>query len=269
LQYLLLFFAIFIFPLSLYASDTRYYDVEIIMYEQLQAENLGAEQWQVNIEREVPEVFIELNSELPKQLNLPENILPELSFRKLPSTAYRLSEEATTIEESPGHHVLLHTAWVQPGLPQDASINVHINKTFPAGHSNDFNNKNQETTLQAPAIISSSGTLDALIRISLARYLHIETDVFLSYDESPRTINYTELQSNQTNEPPLTQSWPKQYHIKQTRNRIRSTELHYLDHPVLGMLILFTPHEVVVKNNPVNKTGSTGKPGEKTTSTRK
>jgi hypothetical protein len=36
---------------------------------------------------------------------------------------------------------------------------------------------------------------------------------------------------------------PVVYHLKQTRRRMRSRELHYLDNPVLGMLVLITPYE--------------------------
>ena len=32
-------------------------------------------------------------------------------------------------------------------------------------------------------------------------------------------------------------------HLKQKRRRIRSSELHYVDHPVLGMLIYITRYE--------------------------
>jgi hypothetical protein len=31
--------------------------------------------------------------------------------------------------------------------------------------------------------------------------------------------------------------------MNQLRRRIRSKELHYLDHPVMGMLLLITPYE--------------------------
>ena len=39
--------------------------------------------------------------------------------------------------------------------------------------------------------------------------------------------------------------------IKQKRRRIRSNELHYIDHPVLGILLRITPYEKpedIVKN---------------------
>jgi hypothetical protein len=41
-------------------------------------------------------------------------------------------------------------------------------------------------------------------------------------------------------EAPMTQ--PIFYHLTESR-RMRSKELHYLDHPVLGVLLLVTPYE--------------------------
>ena len=273
MPYLKLFLFFILFPVSVLASETRYYDVELIIFEHMQPENRHAEHWQKNIEREIPEVFVELNGEVPERLNLPEGYIPKLTFKKLPSTTYQLTDEVTAIEKSTSRRVLLHTAWVQPGLSQDNSVNVHLNTIFHSNDNNEkFGNDVQEHNIQVPTIISGSGNLDALIRISLARYLHIETDLLLSYDEAQANdINQAEnkysIQNSNTDydeitndiESPELQSLPKQFHIKQSRNRIRSTELHYLDHPLVGLLIIFTKHKVEIKAQPEDKTKKTKK----------
>ena len=262
MQYLTLFLIFIIFPASLLAEETRYYDVELIIFEHLLPENRRAEHWRENIERKIPDIFIELNGELPEQLTLSKHYIPELNFKKLPSTTYHLLDEVAAIEKSDSRRVLLHTAWVQPGLPQDTSIDVHLNQTFPAIYSNDLSNDNPEQTLQTPTMVSGSGTLDALIRVSLARYLHVETDLLLTYNEILRIEdksdlnNHLDFEKETTKmEDPSLEPLPNQYHITQSRNRIRSTELHYLDHPLLGMLFIFTKHEVAVENKPEDKPG--------------
>ena len=42
------------------------------------------------------------------------------------------------------------------------------------------------------------------------------------------------------------------YQMKQLRRRIRSKELHYLDHPVLGMLLIITPYEKSEEDENIN-----------------
>ena len=278
MPYLKLFLVFILFPVSVLASGTRYYDVELIIFEHMQPENRRAEHWQKNIEREIPELFIELNGELPEQLNLPEGYIPKLSFKKLPSTTYQLTDEVTAIEKSTSRRVLLHTSWVQPGLSQKSSVNVHLNKIFHANNNEEFGNNVHQQDIQTSTMIAGSGSIDALIRISLARYLHIETDLLLSYDEAPandiiQAENVFSIQTSDTNieeitndiESPVLQPLPTQFHIKQSRNRIRSTELHYLDHPLVGLLIIFTKHEVEIKAPPEDKTKKTNKTVSKKT----
>ena len=77
--------------------------------------------------------------------------------------------------------------------------------------------------------------LEGSVRVVLGRYLHVYTDLVfrkplttMAYDETTETL--VPMQS--------LQSIP----VREWR-RMRSRELHYLDHPVLGMLVKITPVE--------------------------
>lgn len=238
---LLLTLALFNFPLQ--AADIRYYDVEVIIFEHLQSDSRDAEQWPEQLEREVPENMVEIGGEWPG--GRPEDYDPALSFTPLPKSKWRLMAEAEKINSSDSRRLLAHIGWVFPGLSQEQAISVHFNQTVPA----------TQNTIEGAAAIDArvleggtlvGGTLDALIRISLARYLRVETDVLFSLDEIAGEENSL-LNENDVEGEAEASPTPRYFHAQQLRRRIRSTELHYLDHPVLGMLIMFTPHETKVK----------------------
>ncbi|MCW9024559.1 MAG: peptidoglycan binding protein CsiV [Gammaproteobacteria bacterium] len=264
-------------PFHTYANeDIRYYDIELVIFENLQDKNFQTEYWAQNIERPIPETFIDLNSELPEQLVLPENIDPLLTFKEIPGRDLRLLEEASKIEQSASRRVILHTAWVQPGLAHDKSISVHFNQTLvpeASVRSDQLENDATEFPSELSLQKYESASLDSLIRVSLARYLHVETDLLLTLDEEPApliespfaqtesfienaavtTTDSREIEGGETGLRPL----PRQVHIQQTRRRIRSNELHYLDHPLISMVILITPHAIKVKDKPAEKKKTT------------
>ncbi len=228
-----------LFSFTLHADEVRYYDTEIIIYENLSADNRNAEQWSKKMEREIPEMLVEISGAWPG--DIPKGYDPKLSFMRLPASQWRLKTEAEKIDSSTSRRVLAHVAWVQPGLSQGKAISVHFNRTIAA--SSDTGEIESPLTPTTDASVPGSGTLDALIRISLARYLRVETDVVFMLDSSlpieETTQNENSAPENEIDAIPE----PRYFHIQQLRRRIRSTELHYLDHPVVGMLIMFTPHK--------------------------
>ncbi len=235
-QLLVLILALFSIPLL--AADIRYYDVEVIIFEHLQADNRNSERWPQQLEREIPEKLIEIGGEWPA--GRPEEYDPTLSFKSLPESEWRLTSEAEKISKSESRRLMMHKAWVQPGLTQKQAISVHINQPVMALRETE----DSEITMPGqpqPATTLDSGTLDALIRVSLARYLRVETDLLFTLDQPPEEqslISGPESESETESIPA-----PRYFHVQELRRRIRSTELHYLDHPVLGMLIMFTPHK--------------------------
>lgn len=238
-QLLVLILALFSIPLQ--AAGIRYYDVEVIIFENLQPNSRNSEHWSQQLEREIPETLIEIGGEWPG--GRPEEYDPTLSFKALPKNQWRLTPEAEKIDQSESRRLLLHRAWVQPGLTQKQALSVHINQpvTIPETEESETAAAGQSQ----PTTIFDSGTLDALIRVSLARYLRVETDLLFTLDQPPEEeslISGPESESEAESIPA-----PRYFHVQELRRRIRSTELHYLDHPVLGMLIMFTPHETTDK----------------------
>lgn len=233
-----------LFSLSLQAADIRYYDVEVIIFENLQANSRDSEHWPQQLEREPPENSIEIGGEWPG--GRPDEYDPKLSFTPLPENKWRLTSEAEKIDHSKSRRLLAHLAWVQPGLSQAQALSVHFRQPVTATRQeNEFETgettpKESEKTAAEDSF--DSGTLDALIRVSLARYLRVETDLLFTLDLPPveqNSMNTTPALESEVETSPA----PRYFRVQQVRRRIRSTELHYLDHPVLGMLVMFTPHE--------------------------
>lgn len=79
--------------------------------------------------------------------------------------------------------------------------------------------------------------LEGYIKISAKRYLHIDTDLWWNRFE-PGTGNHIDLSLIDPGLPRY--GVGQNFHFEQTR-RMRSNETHYLDSPVMGVLVRTTP----------------------------
>ena len=81
--------------------------------------------------------------------------------------------------------------------------------------------------------------LEGLITVSLSRYLHTHGDLVLRKPSG--AVMLASQQAADGSEPLIGQQLIN-YSMNEQR-RMRSTRLHYLDHPQFGMLALITPYE--------------------------
>lgn len=226
-----------LFSLTALAADNepvRYYDVELIIFENLDPSHRNSENWPTSVEWGLPEseVMIELNRPFPGPI--PEEYNPAYTFKALPQDQYRLTKEVEKIEESPTRRVLLHTAWRQPGMSSEEAVNVRLSRSIPAGSTTSSEKAGAaQTDAQSADLQGEPGKLEAYIKVILSRYLHVDANVM--FQTKPETGRF-DFFIEESEEPVV-------YQLKQLRRRIRSTELHYLDHPVLGMLIVMHPVE--------------------------
>lgn len=219
-----------LFSLPLVAADDepiRYYDIELIIFENLDPNSRNKEHWPTSVEQELPEseIVVELNQPFPGRLS--RDFDPAMTFKRLSRDKFRLGGVVRKLEKSPTRRVLLHTAWRQPGMSWEEAINVRLTRNVPA------DNNNPESGSRRTALQGEAGKLEAYIKVILSRYLHVDTDIV--FRTKPKTGRF-DFYINESEEPEV-------YRLKQLRRRIRSTELHYLDHPALGMLIIMHPVE--------------------------
>ena len=116
-----------------------------------------------------------------------------------------MARRQNALRNNPDYRVLFHEAWQMPVYGKNRK------RTLPI-------------RIQGGQRINNRYELDGTITVSVARYLHVDTNLFLSKFQTVE------------GEPQVSQVIPMQ----QSR-RMRSKELHYIDHPKFGILIYFTP----------------------------
>lgn len=250
-QFSFFFFLSLFISLSYAEDDIRYYNVEVVLFEHLNSSNQDTEEW-----KPVKQENENTQAELIHQLGQPyvmeaESVYdPELMFTLVPEQEYQLSEEAKKIENSTSRRVLMHTAWRQPGLSYEQAIRVYFRHQLGNNHVDE-----QPAAVDIPpqldnaltAALTTQPYVEGSIKVMLARYLHVDTDIMYFAKQAPVVDSSASTEQDpdaipgnkyRENDNALTV-----YQMKQLRRRIRSKELHYLDHPVLGMLIMITPYE--------------------------
>ncbi len=134
-----------------------------------------------------------------------------------------------SLQRSGGYRVLLVKSWRQPGLEREQSVPVLI---------------------QGGDRFGQHRHLEGTVRLVLSRYLHLETDLWLgNYVQQSPLLE----EDNQTPSPslvvegstdmgaPALQFVPSHLvRLLETR-RMRSKELHFIDHPNLGVIAKVIP----------------------------
>lgn len=239
-----------------FAEDLRYYDIEVVVIENLRENAKNAEHWPMEVSIKKPENTVVLG-EAPLSEWLPLDADLTESFKVLSAEEYQLLEEVKKISQSRNQRVIFHTAWRQPGLDKNMAMPVYFKRDFTQ-----IPLAPEETlAIDGEKIdTANSSILEGIFRVTLARYLHLEAE--LSYRTKPVVAAtaeeiYEEYLTENTEE-----NIEKQgvIYLKQTRNRIRSNELHYIDHPVLSILVKMTPYIKAEVDEAVTSTSPTKTP---------
>lgn len=231
----------------------RWYTVELILFEQRLEDDVN-ETWNTlpSLAPEYQPLWVAgetlLDGLLPTTELVPPSELPtpwprfnlvtgqEEPYVLLPRPLLTLRAEAQRVHQSRGRRTLLHIGWNMPMPGEDAPQRVRI-WTGP-----NFGELHQ---------------IDGTLAFYVGRFLHVDVDLYLSeFSLEPAPLrDLFELErtdfspwSVPLNLPELGADLPQpQYvplnavHFNEQR-RMRSNELHYIDHPRLGLLIQFTPY---------------------------
>ena len=137
-------------------------------------------------------------------------------FTELSASRYRLNPVRYSLQRSDGYSVLFHRAWRQVayGPSQAADYPVH-------SFSDDRRN-----------------SVEGTVRLERNRYLHLDVDLLLMNAADAAPGQYS-------GEPGSTPA----FRLREKR-RIKSSELHYFDHPRFGLLAVVTPYAAPQKSEP-------------------
>ncbi len=154
-------------------------------------------------------------------------------FVPYPNEALTLTNEAAALNKTGRYKVLKHAAWLQPGLAKEEAIPVRIH----AGK--DYRNEFRERSFVQTDFSDRKhpknhpvNELDGTIKIVLGRYLHVYTDLAYRRPFSANTIG---------NDNALGRDRVLADFAIKTHRKMRSKQLHYLDHPILGILVEIRP----------------------------
>ncbi|TQV81353.1 hypothetical protein FKG94_09690 [Exilibacterium tricleocarpae] len=253
------------------AEEPRWYQVELIIFAQRLPENAPQEIWPRDIPLAYPPNWVELKDpDAPLAALVSSSATPDTAaplptpadlarepYYKLPAAELELAPQARDLRRDGRYRVLFHQAWRQPmiGIRKSPAILIQ------GGNSYDEHTE-----------------LEGSINISIARYLHLHTNLWLSefsanygqeaggWPDLPRRPSVRQADpalalgtdktaadwwDNRLNpageyESILANRYlvNKVVTFRQKRGRIRSGEVHYLDHPLMGLLIKMKPYEV-------------------------
>ena len=215
-----------------HASDTRY-RIEMVFFAHTDDKAFLSEQWpQPQAAASAAEGSREENT--------------TRRFAELPADEQKLGGAVAQLDKSKRYRVLKHIAWEQPGLSEDRAVSVPISggtdfrMEFPARMESRWivDANGQMVEIPGP---ESLNEMDGSVRLVLGRYLHIYTDLVY---RKPVIVEQLDEETQEVSEQQILFDIPVESHRK-----MRSRELHYLDHPLLGILIEVTPVETAEQSS--------------------
>jgi len=220
-------------------APLKQYDVDIIIFEDAHARYIKSETWpqhdeSISTEDEITEGQSKDKTKEDKRAVEIENIDPSI-----------LTKEYKRINNSSEYEVLQYSAWRQQGLESSKAFEVELATL-----------KNSHTT-------KSENNISGTIKVVLARYLHLfgnldyhrlvagEADDSdnMNQDQTAKGITSSSQPTPDKDESaaPVALATEAAYPIE-FRRRMRSKELHYIDHPLAGILVQINPVELVKKD---------------------
>ncbi len=213
-----------------YAEQTGY-EVELIIYEDATRRYIDSEDWGYNDMLNQTNVAV-FNAE-PAE--------PDTEYSDLSWDGAVLSSALQKIQDSPGLNVLLTKRWRQTGLDRDKAYSVEINAQIPQitdptsadykpANDSGLNPPNSETG-SVEVMPLPTTTINGYVRLVMSRYLHFEVN-----------LNYSRIMPDDNLDGLINNAFPVV-----AERRMRSREIHYIDHPLVGIIVHTTPYKIGTK----------------------
>ncbi len=198
-------------------SHERMYQVELIVFSR--AETNPQEYWPTDVKLSYPENLVNLKTEGNSSDG----------FSVLPASERLLNSQAATLARSGTYTLLYHQAWRQMIYGRKTNIFINGGKVF---------GNHQE--------------LEGSIALSVGQYLKIQSNLWLT-QFVPAGTNLTESWPElppspfaDTTQTDKNQDFLIKRIIKVSQERsMRSNEIHYIDHPLLGIIVKIVPYDTL------------------------
>ncbi|MDN3610351.1 peptidoglycan binding protein CsiV [Vibrio ostreicida] len=228
----------------------RQFDIEVIIFKRALNPEQTAESWP----NSVPEISLKNVGSLGDT-----NYRKRKGVMRLPSSSYELNSQVQKLTNHAGFKVLLHTAWRQGDGNRHRAPTFHFQagRNFSEQFNPDGSQRGWEPTpeiiegVTEESIAKPLYELDGTLQVYVEHYLYADVQLDL---KAPSVRNISlESKPFELTQPsgegivqvglmedvtPTVRSeeFLKSYRMDQKR-RMRSTETHFLDHPLLGMII--------------------------------
>lgn len=230
------------------APETPWYEVEVIVFRQWEAGGGDAERWPT-----LPPA--------PQASRLTQLAAPESSagtpFARLPADQLKLRGVYDALAKAGQYEPLLHLGWRQPGLSEADAPAVAVPPGWQPPAAADG-----PAGATAPGGTMASAAppeLRGLIKVYRERFLHAQVALHYGGRDAVPGASDREAASPAAVAPPAegisvtgnvgsvaapsAETPAEPVYVHQQSRRMRSGELHYLDHPVLGVLVQVRPVE--------------------------
>jgi len=230
----------------------RQFDIEVIIFKRAVDAEQTAESWPVNVTK----------IDLERAASFGDaSYRAKKGVQMLPASEFALNGEVQKLKQHAGFQVLMHKAWRQGDQGRFGAPTFHVQ----AGrdYSGQFNpdgsmiEANQSQVLEGiteESIPRPLYQLDGKLQIYVEHYLYADVELDLKAP-SVKEVTLEEHQPEEFNSEPVADSqvvqvglmedvtptvhkveFLKSYRFDQKR-RMRSTETHFLDHPLMGVII--------------------------------
>lgn len=223
---------------SVHATSTGY-DVELIVFEHKASNQIDSEDWSYNdMLHNAKEVAVTQNTNQDNQ------------FVELDWLDAKLLDSIERIESNSKYNILVKKRWKQTGLDRENSYAIDIN-SLQEPTTNIEQGDNAESlnalVINDTMLVSEDITpyekeneiapsyIKGRVKLIMSRYLHFEVNLnYYQRQENSQDLNY------------------KSYPIVSER-RMRSRETHYIDHPMVGIIVHAVPYKFeppLIENKP-------------------
>jgi hypothetical protein len=235
-----------------------WYQIELIVFARKQ--DASQEHWPSNIKLRYPNEWVDLKD--PSSAEGESVDLTKTAFYRLPANERQLNAQAQKLERNSRFQVLFHNAWRQVITHEKAAKSILIQSGQTFGQHQELEgsiqlsvatylklqtnlwytqfdmNVGQEQTRQWPLLPQQPNQMATPIPgLSLDSSLEFEQALAT---ENEQWSNAT-FGSSETDIAPVSYL-PRQIILLQQSRDMRSSEIHYIDHPVVGIIIQVTPY---------------------------
>jgi len=193
---------------ALYGAETGY-EIELIIFEDATARYLSSEDWAYNDTLR--------HADDTNTKNTPTS---DPEYKQIDWKSAKLAPNLEKLLNNSNYNVLLNTRWKQTGLDRNKAFEISLNSQLPPAVNSDTENQSLNPSF-APYI---TGT----VKLIMSRYLHLNVNL-------------------QYHRPDIENTADQAFHVYPVvdERRMRSKEIHYIDHPLVGIIVLATPYKIL------------------------